>query len=69
MPVLDAPPPAVGAAFLPNALVYPWNMAGLPAVALSRPGKPGSAIQLIGPRGGEELLLATAALVEASINY
>lgn len=69
MPMLDAPPPPVGAAFLPNPLAYPWNMAGLPALALSLPGGPGSAIQLIGPRGGEELLLATAAVIERSTNY
>lgn len=69
MPMLESAPPPVGAAFLQNALAFPWNMAGLPSLALSLPGMPGSAVQLIGPRGGEELLLATAALIERSTNY
>ena len=68
MPMLENSPPPVGAAFLPNALAYPWNMAGLPAIALPMPGKAGAAIQLIGPHGAEELLLATAALIERSTN-
>ena len=65
--MFESSPPPVGAAFLQNSLAYPWNLAGLPALALSLPGKAGSAIQLVGPRGGEELLLATAALIERSV--
>ncbi len=68
LPTMEAPTPPVGAAFLANALVYPWNLAGLPAVSLPLPGGPGLALQLVGPRGGEELLLATASHIEASLN-
>jgi amidase len=47
----------------------PVNLAGLPAIALPVPSAhrlPGS-IQLIGPANGEELLLATGALVESAV--
>lgn len=66
LPMLDAAPPPVGATFVQNSLAHPWNTAGLPAITVSLPGGPGAAIQLVGPRGGEELLLATAAVIEAS---
>jgi amidase len=54
----------------------PFNLAGLPALALPVPVAPGSvehrlpaSLQLIGPPGGEELLLATAAIIEAAGGY
>jgi amidase len=49
----------------------PVNLAGLPALALPVPGKhplPAS-LQLIGPGGGEELLLATGAVIESAAGY
>ena len=46
------------------------NVTGLPALALPVPtgggGLPAS-LQLLGPHGGEELLVATGRLVEAAI--
>lgn len=45
----------------------PWNVAGLPAIALPsgvrQEGMP-AAVQIVGPPGGEELLLAVAAQLE-----
>ena len=67
MPTLDAPPPAVGSDFLPNPLVFPWNLAGVPAISIPLPGGPGTSLQLVAAPGGEELLLATAARIEASL--
>jgi amidase len=49
----------------------PVNLAGLPAVALPVPSthRLPASIQLIGPANGEELLLATAALVESAVGH
>jgi amidase len=52
-------------------LTAPVNLAGLPALALPVPARhelPAS-LQLIGPAGGEELLLATGAVLEAAAGY
>jgi amidase len=53
-----------------NSLVYPWNVAGVPALALPIPvagwSLPGS-LQLVAPRDGEELLCATGSVVEAAV--
>ena len=68
MPTLAVDPPPVGADGVMNALVYPWNLAGTPAISLpvgARRPIPTS-LQLIGPWGGEELLCATAAVVESA---
>jgi amidase len=49
----------------------PINLAGLPALALPVPSRrrlPAS-LQVVGPAGGEELLLATGAVLEASAGY
>jgi amidase len=55
-----------------TAHVAMFNAAGAPALAqpISAAGLnlPGS-LQLVGPRGGEELLLATGAVVEAAAGY
>jgi Asp-tRNA(Asn)/Glu-tRNA(Gln) amidotransferase A subunit family amidase len=47
----------------------PVNLAGLPAIALPVPSahRLPASIQLIGPANGEELLLATGALVESAV--
>jgi amidase len=70
MPTLAGQPPLLGEGNVPNHLVFPWNVAGTPALALPIPvegwSMPGS-IQLCGPTGSEELLCATGAVVEASI--
>jgi amidase len=52
-------------------LTAPVNLAGLPALALPVPSEhrlPAS-LQLIGPADGEELLLATGALIESAAGY
>jgi amidase len=67
LPTLHEPPVAVGADYLPNPLVFPWNAARTPAVSIPLPGGPGASLQLVGARGSEELLLATAARIEASL--
>jgi amidase len=69
MPTLAGPPPVLAERNVANHLVFPWNVAGTPALALPIhvPGwsLPGS-IQLCGPSGGEELLCATGFVVEAA---
>ena len=69
MPTLPGQPPRLDAVNVPNHLVFPWNVAGTPALSmpLAVDGwpMPGS-LQLCGPAGGEELLCATAAVVEAA---
>jgi amidase len=67
------PPPASNGGREPHTrLTAPVNLAGLPALALPVPA-PGSALpaslQLIGPPGSEELLLATGAVLEAAAGY
>ena len=49
----------------------PINLAGLPALALPVPSSHGlpAGLQLIGPPGSEELLLATGAVIEAAAGY
>ena len=48
----------------------PVNLAGFPAIVLPVPtdGPLPSSLQLIGPSGSEDLLLATAAAVEQSVS-
>ena len=51
-----------------NALVYPWNVSGTPAISLpigARRPIPTS-LQLVGPWNSEELLVATAAAVSVT---
>jgi amidase len=67
------PPPVSNGGKEPHTrLTAPVNLAGLPALALPIPA-PGSALpaslQLIGPPGSEELLLATGAVLEAAAGY
>jgi len=49
----------------------PVNLAGLPALALPVPSSRGlpAGLQLIGPPGSEELLLATGAVIEAAAGF
>jgi amidase len=67
------PPPARDGGTEPHTqLTAPVNLAGLPALALPVPA-PGerlpASLQLIGPPGSEELLLATGAVLEAAAGY
>jgi amidase len=52
-------------------LTVPVNLAGLPALALPVPSTRGlpASLQLIGPAHGEEMLLATGAVLEAAAGY
>jgi amidase len=67
LPTLIGPPPTLDAVrgFDPTALTAPFNLAGLPALALPVPG---GSLQLVAGPGGEELLCATAAAVEVRIS-
>lgn len=71
MPTMLGEPPRLGGDGVVNSLVHPWNVAGVPALALPIPVPswtlPGS-LQLIGPKRGEELLCATGSRVEAAQN-
>lgn len=67
------PPPlaAAGRRIYQSQLTAPVNLAGLPALALPVPAEhrlPAS-LQLVGPAGGEELLLATGAVLEEVTGY
>jgi amidase len=66
------PPVSAGGKEAHTRLTAPVNLAGLPALALPIPA-PGSALpaslQLIGPPGSEELILATGAVLEAAAGY
>ncbi len=70
LPVLAQGPAVLRdpASMYASRLTLPVNLAGLPALALPVPRRDGppAALQLIGPAGSEELLLAIGALVEAS---
>ncbi len=66
------PPLDQAAAHHYTQLTLPVNLAGLPAVSLPVP-VPGrrmpASLQLIGPPGGEELLLATGLVIETAAGY
>jgi len=53
----------------PSALALPVNLAGHPSIALPvpAPGPFPASLQLVGPDGSEERLVAAAALVEAAV--
>jgi amidase len=72
LPTLVGAPPVIGErARIPlTLLTMPANLAGLPALALPVPGGPAglsASLQLIGPPGSEEDLLALGRLVEAAV--
>jgi Asp-tRNA(Asn)/Glu-tRNA(Gln) amidotransferase A subunit family amidase len=51
-------------------LTAPANLAGLPALSLPIPGGPAglpASLQLIGPPGGEEQLIALGHIIEVAI--
>jgi len=66
--LVDEPPLLEDAASASiSQLTAAVNVAGLPAVSIPVPGPIIAAVQLVGPAGSEAVLLATAALIEASI--
>jgi amidase len=69
LPTLVGPPPLIGERGVPLImLTVPANLAGLPALALPVPGAPlPASLQLIGPPGGEEQLIALGRVIEAAI--
>ncbi len=71
LPTLAGPPPLLGERGMSlTVLTMPANLAGLPALALPVPGGPAglpASLQLIGPPGGEEQLIALGRVIEASL--
>jgi amidase len=71
MPTLLGAPPLLGERGIPlTVLTMPANLAGLPALALPVPGGPvglPASLQLVGPPGGEEQLIALGRLIEAAV--
>jgi amidase len=71
LPTLVGPPPLLDQRGMPlTVLTIPANLAGLPALALPVPGGPAglpASLQLIGPPGGEEQLLALGRPIEAAL--
>ncbi len=61
-------PPLDGAARHYHDCTLPFNLAGVPALALPVPAhsRLPASLQLVGPPGSEEVLLATGAIVEAA---
>jgi amidase len=70
LPTLATAPPPVGQRRTGlTSLTAPVNVAGLPALALPVPAANGlpASLQLVGPSGGEELLIAVGRIVEAAV--
>jgi len=71
LPTLVGAPPLIGTRGMPlTILTMPANLTGLPALALPVPGGPAglsASLQLIGPPGGEEQLLALGRVIEAAV--
>jgi len=71
LPTLVGPPPLLGERGMSlTVLTMPANLAGLPALTLPVPGGPAglpASLQLIGPPGGEERLVALGRIVEAAL--
>jgi amidase len=72
LPTLVGPPPRLGERRMSlTVLTMPANLAGLPALALPVPGGPAglsASLQLIGPPGGEEQLVALGRVIEAALS-
>jgi amidase len=69
LPTMATPPPRLDERVGMTQLTAPINLSGLPALALPltvRDNLPAS-LQLVGPQGGEELLIAIGRIVEAAL--
>ena len=71
LPTLVGAPPLIGERGMSlTVLTMPANLAGLPALALPVPGGPAglpASLQLIGPPGSEEQLLALGRVIETAV--
>lgn len=71
LPTITGEIPTIEEAHLINErrATYGANLAGVPAVALPipRPGRLPASLQLIGPAGSEERLLAVAPRIESAV--
>ncbi|GAA4631019.1 amidase [Actinoallomurus vinaceus] len=72
LPTIPQPPPRIGAerGVDLTRLTLPFSLSGHPALALPVPvggGEPTASLQLVGPMGGEERLLAAGAAIEAAL--
>jgi amidase len=70
LPALIGAPPLIGERMSTTILTMPANLAGLPALVLPVPGGPAglpASLQLIGPPGGEEQLIALGRVIEAAL--
>jgi amidase len=71
LPTLVGAPPVIGESRIPlTVFTMPANLAGLPALALPVPGGPAglpASLQLIGPPGGEEQLIALGHVIETAL--
>ncbi|MGD0603896.1 MAG: amidase [Streptosporangiaceae bacterium] len=70
LPTLLGPPPRFGERMSLIQLTAPANLAGLPALSLPVPGGAAglpASLQLIGPPGGEEQLIALGRVIEAAL--
>jgi amidase len=71
LPALIGAPPLTGERMSLTILTMPANLAGLPALVLPVPGGPAglpASLQLIGPPGGEEQLIALGRVIEAALS-
>jgi amidase len=71
LPTLTGAPPVRGERGMSlTVLTMPANLAGLPALSMPVPGGPAglpASLQLIGPPGGEEQLIAAGRVIEAAL--